>query len=56
MDLWRDALWAEEKLRDTPGLTPESVRRLTLLATGSEAAAEDAWAKAEMARMRAQQP
>ena len=46
------AVWAAEKLRDVPNLTPESIRRLTLLATGSEEAADDAWAKAELARMR----
>ena len=46
------AVWAEEKLRDTPRLTPEAVKSLTLLATGSQEAAEDAWADATMAEMR----
>jgi hypothetical protein len=52
MALWERATWAEAKLRDAPNLTPESKAWLTLLATDSKEAADDAWAKAELQRMR----
>lgn len=49
-----DALWAEEVLRERGNsLTADEVERLTLLATGSKKAAEDAWSKALAAQMRA---
>jgi hypothetical protein len=40
-------------LRERGGdLTPESVRALTLLSTGSQEAADDAWARAYDAQLR----
>lgn len=48
-----DAVWAEEFLRNRGSeLTPEGLRHLTLLATGDEKAAEDAWLKRVEADMR----
>lgn len=51
MTLWEKTLWAEDKLREG-GWSPETVKHLTLIATGSPEAAEDAWAKATLNEMR----
>lgn len=48
-----EALRAEEILRDRPGLTADQVKALTLAATGSQEAAEDAWCRHLDAEMRA---
>lgn len=41
-----DGVWAEEQLRDHGGqVDADTLRRLLLLATGDEDAAEDAWCR-----------
>lgn len=47
-----NAVRAEEVLRTTPGLTPESIRSLTLTATGDQGLADDAYSEALAAEMR----
>lgn len=46
------ALWAEETLKNTPGLAPQSIRSLTLAATGDQGVADDAYSEALAAEMR----
>ena len=47
-----EALKAEETLQDGKPKTPDEIKRLIRAATGSEDAAEDAWAKAAFEEMR----
>lgn len=48
----RDAVWAEEVLRDRGGrLTADSIRRLTLMATDDQTAADRAYADAVVREM-----
>lgn len=50
-----DSLWAQEKLREDGGkIKADALRRLVLLATGDEKAAEEAWAKRVHEEMRRQ--